>query len=50
VAATLGSWRFILIQSTRLAIWIPLNITAFVERWDPYPFILPNLFLSFQAA
>ncbi|HTX50355.1 MAG TPA: DUF1003 domain-containing protein, partial [Caulobacteraceae bacterium] len=23
---------------------------AFVERWDPYPFILLNLALSFQAA
>ena len=50
VATTVGSWRFILIQSTLLAIWIALNITAFVERWDPYPFILLNLVLSFQAA
>ena len=46
----MGSWRFILIQSTLLAIWIALNITASVERWDPYPFILLNLVLSFQAA
>jgi uncharacterized membrane protein len=27
-----------------------LNITAFIEHWDPYPFILLNLALSFQAA
>jgi len=27
-----------------------LNVTAFVQRWDPYPFILLNLALSFQAA
>jgi len=45
-----GSWRFILIQSTLLAIWIALNIAAFVERWDPYPFILLNLVLCFKAA
>ena len=50
VAATMGSWTFILIQSTILAAWIGLNITAYVQRWDPYPFILLNLALSFQAA
>jgi uncharacterized membrane protein len=50
VAATMGSWNFIIIQSVFLAIWIVLNITAFVYSWDPYPFILLNLALSFQAA
>ncbi len=50
VAATMGSWRFIIIQSALLTAWIVLNVTAFVERWDPYPFILLNLALSFQAA
>ncbi len=50
VAASMGSWSFIIIQSIILAIWIVLNITAFVENWDPYPFILLNLALSFQAA
>jgi uncharacterized membrane protein len=30
--------------------WIGLNITAYVNHWDPYPFILLNLALSFQAA
>ena len=50
VAAGMGSWRFIIIQSTILVIWIVLNVTAWVERWDPYPFILLNLALSFQAA
>ena len=33
-----------------LAVWITLNITAYIYRWDPYPFILLNLALSFQAA
>lgn len=50
VASIVGSWRFIIIQSILLAIWIALNITAYVEHWDPYPFILLNLALSFQAA
>jgi uncharacterized membrane protein len=50
VAATMGSWRFIIIQSVILLFWIALNVTAFVQQWDPYPFILLNLALSFQAA
>jgi len=50
VAATMGSWNFIIIQTTLLFFWIVLNVTAFVQRWDPYPFILLNLALSFQAA
>lgn len=50
VAETMGSWPFIIIQSLILAGWIVLNITAFVQKWDPYPFILLNLALSFQAA
>ena len=50
VAATMGSWPFIIAQSGLLFCWIILNITAYVQRWDPYPFILLNLALSFQAA
>lgn len=50
VAATMGSWAFIIIQTTILFFWIILNVTAYVQRWDPYPFILLNLALSFQAA
>ena len=50
VAATMGSWTFIIIQSIILLIWIVLNVTAFMKQWDPYPFILLNLALSFQAA
>jgi uncharacterized membrane protein len=50
VAATMGSWRFIIIQSGLLACWIALNAVAFFNHWDPYPFILLNLALSFQAA
>jgi uncharacterized membrane protein len=50
VAATMGSWRFIIVQSAILLAWIVLNITAYFQHWDPYPFILLNLALSFQAA
>ena len=50
VAETVGSWRFIAIQSVVLAIWIALNLIAAINHWDPYPFILLNLVLSFQAA
>jgi uncharacterized membrane protein len=50
VAATVGSWRFIIIQSCLLAVWIALNATGLLLKWDPYPFILLNLALSFQAA
>jgi uncharacterized membrane protein len=50
VAAVVGSWRFILIQSFLLALWIAINSVAWYKGWDPYPFILLNLVLSFQAA
>ncbi len=50
VTQTVGSWRFIIIQSCLLAIWIFLNVVAWIAHWDPYPFILLNLALSFQAA
>jgi uncharacterized membrane protein len=50
VAATVGSWRFIIIQSVLLIIWMVANVIGAYEHWDPYPFILLNLVLSFQAA
>lgn len=50
VADTIGSWRFIIIQSMLIVLWITLNVVAWVEHWDPYPFILMNVMLSFQAA
>jgi uncharacterized membrane protein len=50
VAAGMGSWPFIIIQSVFLTIWIILNLMAWMKHWDPYPFILLNLALSFQAA
>ena len=50
VAALMGSWTFILIQSGLLLTWVALNVIAYITHWDPYPFILMNLLLSLQAA
>jgi uncharacterized membrane protein len=50
VASTIGSWRFIIIQSFVLMGWVILNIIVWIKHWDPYPFILMNLVLSLQAA
>jgi len=44
----MGSWTFIIIQSIILMCWITLNVIAYINHWDPYPFILLNLALSFQ--
>jgi uncharacterized membrane protein len=50
VARVVGSWRFIMIQTTLLAMWMVGNVMAGPSAWDPFPFILLNLLLSFQAA
>lgn len=59
VAVTVGNWPFILIQSVLLCAWMGFNVylavrqhtqPGFMKAWDPYPFILLNLVLSFQAA
>lgn len=51
VAVGMGSWYFIIIQSMILASWIVINTIQLVARpFDPYPYILLNLALSFQAA
>lgn len=50
VATIMGSWSFIIAQSAILIVWITANLIGAVRTWDPYPFILLNLALSFQAA
>ena len=50
VANGMGSWRFIIIQTLIVAVWMSLNVIALVQHWDPYPFILLNLLFSTQAA
>jgi len=49
VANGMGSISFILIQSIILAGWIIWNNMPFLPHFDPMPFILLNLCLSFQA-
>src|SRR6185503_700204 len=50
VANGMGSWRFIIIQTLIVALWMVLNVIAFIKHWDPYPYILLNLLFSTQAA
>ena len=50
VAAVVGSWAFILGQSLLIVLWIGWNLLGTQPTWDPFPFILLNLVLSFQAA
>lgn len=50
VANGMGSWRFIIIQSIIVALWMIANVVGFVYHWDVYPFILLNLLFSTQAA
>ena len=49
IAEFIGSWRFIIIQSSILTLWVIVNVLG-IFHFDPYPFILLNLFLSFEAA
>jgi len=50
VAAVMGSWKFLIIQSCFLSVWVTTNLVAWVRHWDAYPFIFLNLLLSLQAA
>src|SRR5437899_5480608 len=59
VASAVCSWPFIIIQTCLLIVWMAVNAylvlmaathPGYFKAWDPYPFILLNLVLSFQAA
>lgn len=50
VAKGMGSWRFIILQTVIVVIWMALNLIGFIYHWDAYPFILLNLLFSTQAA
>ena len=55
LAALVGSWPFIIVQTVLLILWVSANVYLLAHHdplkpWDPYPFILLNLMLSFQAA
>jgi len=46
----MGSWAFIIIFLAFILVWMAANIYAWINNWDPYPFILLNLVLSCLAA
>lgn len=50
VAKGIGSWKFIIIQTIIVIIWMVVNVIAYLQHWDPYPFVLLNLLFSTQAA
>ena len=59
VALIVGGWPFIICQSAIILVLVAVNAFLFYQAasnpayftaWDPYPFILLNLVLSFQAA
>lgn len=50
VAAAIGSWRFITIQTVVILAWIAINVAFLVHPFDRYPFVLLNLVFSTQAA
>ncbi|MFH1451944.1 MAG: DUF1003 domain-containing protein [archaeon] len=50
LATWAGSWGFIISFLLLLVLWIAVNIYAWINVWDPYPFILLNLVLSCIAA
>jgi len=45
-----GSWTFIILFSIILTVYTTVNVVLDKKAWDPYPFILLNLFLSMLAA
>jgi len=45
-----GSWSFIISFGVVLVAWVIVNVLLYTKAWDPYPFILLNLFLSMLAA
>ena len=50
VAGFGGSWTFIIMFSAAIIVYAGMNIFLRNRAWDPYPFILLNLFLSMLAA
>ena len=52
VAAFIGSWKFIIGQTAIMVVWIVVNTLAVfgVIRFDEYPFVFLNLFMSAEAA
>jgi len=50
VAGFGGSWTFIITFAVAISVYTLINVVMRGKAWDPYPFILLNLFLSMLAA
>src|ERR1700730_6119957 len=50
IAAGIGSWTFLIVQTFLVACWVTANLIGFVNHWGPFPFILLNLVFSVQPA
>lgn len=50
VTGYMGSWRFIIVQTVVVALWLAANLYLLSKPFDAYPFILLNLAFSTQAA
>jgi uncharacterized membrane protein len=50
VTGFMGSWRFIIVQTIIVLIWLSANLYLLSKPFDPFPFILLNLAFSTQAA
>ena len=50
LSRVIGSWTFMLFQGVLVALWVAVNVVAFLRHWDGFPFLLLNLVLTFQAA
>ncbi len=50
IARTIGTARFLVIQTVIVIVWIIVNVASNALRFDEYPFILLTLALSLQAA
>lgn len=50
-ARFMGTARFLVYMTGFIIVWVILNVVGLVGlKWDPYPFILLNLFFSVQAS
>ncbi|HSJ20194.1 MAG TPA: DUF1003 domain-containing protein [Nocardioidaceae bacterium] len=50
-ARFMGTARFLLYMTLFVIVWVTLNLVGLYGlQWDPYPFILLNLFFSTQAS
>ena len=52
LANLIGSWKFLIVQTVIFVIWVIVNTLWLLQayQFDPYPFILFNLFMSAEAA